>query len=116
MHQDACQDFFSQPAGSTQRRYEVLRAVFFEGLPMTEVAGRFDVAHGTVRNWASVFRRQVEQGAPPPFSNRCHADDPFVTRRPRRSHPRSPMCGSCRSRQDAACERPWPACFSFYRC
>ena len=50
------QQFFLRPEDSVHRRYESLRAVFVDGLAMADVAKRFGVAYGTVRNWAHEFR------------------------------------------------------------
>jgi transposase-like protein len=60
--------FFLHPSDPIHRRYEALRAVFVDKLPMEEVAGRFDVHYGTVRNWASEFRAQHDARQPPFFS------------------------------------------------
>jgi len=67
MDGDRYDQFFLQPQDPWQRRYEALRAVFVEGQSMAEVAQRLDVAHGTVRNWASEFRNQQDQGQASPF-------------------------------------------------
>lgn len=68
----ATKDYFLKPADAWHRRYEVLRAVFVDERPMQEVAERFRVSYGTVRNWAGEFRRQRDAGQPPPFSlRRC---------------------------------------------
>ena len=68
MTRTICQKFFLQPGGIEQRRYEVLRAVFVDEDTAIEVADRFELSHGTVRNWVSKFRAQLEHGEPPPFS------------------------------------------------
>ena len=62
------QEFFVRPTGSSHRRYEALRSVFVEHQPLGEVADRFGVSYGTVRNWVSQFRMQYDRGQPPPFS------------------------------------------------
>ncbi len=59
--------YFSTPEQPTHRRYEALRAVFVEDEPMQDVAQRFDVSYGTIRNWASEFSRNYEAGETPPF-------------------------------------------------
>jgi transposase-like protein len=64
------QQYFLQPQDVWQRRYEAVRAVVVDGHPMPDVAQRFAVTHGTVRNWVSEFRRQLDAGRQPPFS-RC---------------------------------------------
>jgi transposase-like protein len=68
MNRITCEDFFLQPGGTRQRRYEVLRAIFVDDDTAVDVAERFDLSHGTVRNWVSQFSTQLERGEPPPFS------------------------------------------------
>jgi len=60
-------DYFLKPEEAIQRRYEALRAVFVEEEPMHEVAQRFGVGYGTIRNWASEFRRTQDVGQVPLF-------------------------------------------------
>ena len=62
--------FFLEPAMPWHRRYEALRAVFVEEEPLHDVAARFDVSYGTLRNWASDFRAAHDQGQPSPFFSR----------------------------------------------
>lgn len=64
----AYQQYFLQPLDVLQRRYEAVRAVVVDGQPMPDVAQRFAVTHGTVRNWVSEFRRHLDAGRRPPFS------------------------------------------------
>lgn len=59
--------YFLTPEQPIHRRYEALRAVFVEDEPMQDVAQRFDVSYGTIRNWASEFSRNYEAGETPPF-------------------------------------------------
>ena len=59
--------YFLTPEQPTHRRYEALRAVFVEEEPMQDVAQRFDVSYGTIRNWASEFSRTYQAGETPPF-------------------------------------------------
>ena len=61
-------DYFLQPSEPSHRRYEALRAVFVEQEPMTEVAEKFNVTYGTLRNWSSEFCRLRDCGEPPLFS------------------------------------------------
>ena len=68
MDRSMCQQFFLQPGGIEQRRYEALRAVFIDEDTALEVADRFGLSHGTVRNWVSKFGNQLEHGELPPFS------------------------------------------------
>jgi transposase-like protein len=60
-------NYFLTPKQPTHRRYEALRAVFVEDEPMQDVAQRFDVSYGTIRNWASEFSRTYQAGETPPF-------------------------------------------------
>ena len=69
MDRHACQQFFLHPGAIEQRRYEVLRAVFVDEDTARDVADRFGLSHGTVRNWVGNFGAQLEHGEPPPFSN-----------------------------------------------
>ena len=47
--------YFLQPQQTNHRRYEALRSVFVEDEPMRDVASRFDISYGTIRNWVSEF-------------------------------------------------------------
>jgi hypothetical protein len=73
------EDFFVHPVEATHRRYEALRSVFVEKQPMKEVAQRYDISYGTVRNWVSEFCRGQDVGQPPPFLPRRHVDVPWRT-------------------------------------
>jgi transposase-like protein len=68
----AYQQYFLQPKDVWQRRYEAVRAVIVDGQSMSDVAQRFAVTYGTVRNWVSEFRRYFDADDRPPFS-RCQA-------------------------------------------
>ena len=68
MDRNACQQFFLHPGALAQRRYEVLRAVFVDEDTALDVAERFSLSHGTVRNWVSQLGAQLGRGEPPPFS------------------------------------------------
>lgn len=59
--------YFMQPAEAAQRRYEALRCVFVEEQSMKQVAQRYDLSYGTIRNWVSEFSRAQEAGQSPPF-------------------------------------------------
>ena len=50
--------FFLQPANSTHRQYEALRAFFVEGLPSAEAARRFGYSPGSFRVLCHEFRQQ----------------------------------------------------------
>jgi len=105
MDDDRYEQFFLQPQDPWHRRYEALRAVFVEGQSMADVAQRLEVAHGTVRNWASEFRKQQDQGQASPFFARQGAEvaaaNPFAKRRT--NGRRSRMCSNCRWKKDAGC-------------
>jgi transposase-like protein len=68
MNRSDFSDYFLQPAEPSHRRYEALRAVFVEQEPMREVAQKFEVSYGTLRNWSSEFCRLQDCGEPPLFS------------------------------------------------
>ncbi len=48
--------YFLHPAGSSQRRYEALRAYFVEDLPASQVAGRFGYSAASVHQMATLLR------------------------------------------------------------
>src|SRR5271154_68848 len=48
---------FLEPANSTHRQYEALRAFFIEKLPGPEVAKRFGYTHGSFRVLVHQFRK-----------------------------------------------------------
>jgi hypothetical protein len=52
-----CTRAFLEPANSTQRQYEALRAFFVEKLPGSEVAKRFGYTHGSFRVLVHQFRK-----------------------------------------------------------
>lgn len=76
MNEGPCKDYFIHPVEASHRRYEALRSVFVEELPMLDVAQRYGISYGTVRNWASEFCGQQDAGQSPPFSPHPHADVP----------------------------------------
>ncbi len=43
-------DYFLHPAETSHRRYEAIRSVLLEEQPMQDVAGRYDISYGTIRN------------------------------------------------------------------
>ena len=96
-------DYFLQPEDTIQRRYETLRSVFVEGLSLKEAARRFHVSYGTVRNWASEFRRAFHTDERPPFSAVRSVDAPQTehSRIPANRTSKSPTRGRCRWKQDA---------------
>jgi hypothetical protein len=109
--------FFVHPVEAAHRRYEALRSVFVEERPMKEVAQRYDVSYGTIRNWVSEFCRAQDDGQSPPFSPRRHVGVPRPTSflpmtRMRKS--KSPMFRRCRWRPDGDWSRDTRA--SSYSC
>jgi hypothetical protein len=78
----SCRLFFSAPSLAAHRLYEALRAVFVEGLPQNEAAGRFGFTPGTLRQHVLRFRRSLASGPAPPFS-------PARPRPPRPGRPRA---------------------------
>jgi hypothetical protein len=69
----AYDQFFLEPATAWHRRYEALRAAFVEEEPLHDVAQRFEVNYGTLRNWASEFRAAYDLGQAAPFFSRRRA-------------------------------------------
>jgi hypothetical protein len=67
MDDQACRHFFSEPRGAVHRRYEALRAVFLDGLPLEQVADRFGYRPGALKSIVSRFRAGCRAGDPPPF-------------------------------------------------
>ncbi len=55
------QRVFLEPADSTHRQYEALRAYFVEGLPSHEVAKRFDYTPGSFRVLCHQFRQHPQR-------------------------------------------------------
>lgn len=78
MDDNACQNFFLQPAQTLHRQYEALRAVFVAHQPLHQVAQQFGYRYGSLRNLVMDFRAQCQAGQAPPFSPRHVADDPVV--------------------------------------
>ena len=54
-------DRFLQPANSTHRQYEALRAYFVDGLPSAEAAARFGYSPGSFRVLTHSFRHNPER-------------------------------------------------------
>jgi hypothetical protein len=50
-------EYFTEPAGAAQRRYEALRAYFTEEMPAAEVADRFGYSTASVRQMATLLRK-----------------------------------------------------------
>ena len=68
MNRSTYTDYFLKPEQATQRRYEALRAVFVDEESMQDVAQRFGLSYGTIRNCVSDFRRSCDAEEEPPFS------------------------------------------------
>ena len=49
-------EYFLHPAGSSQRRYEALRAYFTQDMPAAEVADRFGYSTASVHQMATLLR------------------------------------------------------------
>ena len=60
-HQLTVSDYFLQPANSTHRQYEALRAYFVEKLPSAEAARRFGYTPGSFRVLAHQFRQAPDR-------------------------------------------------------
>jgi hypothetical protein len=67
--------FFLEPKQTFQRRYEALRAIFVDGLPLDQVAGRFGYKAASLRSMACRFRGDVRRGVTPPFFSPTAVDD-----------------------------------------
>jgi transposase-like protein len=67
MNRSTYTDYFLKPEQATQRRYEALRAVLVDEESMQDVAQRFDLTYGAIRNWISDFRRSRDAEEEPPF-------------------------------------------------
>lgn len=114
-----CQQFFLEPDQLLQRRYEVLRAFFVERCPMTQIAQRFGLSHGAVRNLVSDFRAKRQSGQVAPFFESRYVDGPLLGQPRLALDPRSRaslMHACCRWRPAARCAPVWPAssCFCLY--
>jgi hypothetical protein len=93
--------YFLRPVEDSHRRYEALRSVLVDEQPMKEVAQRFEVSYGTLRNWVSEFCRTKDSGQLPPFSpGRCADVHPLRNLVTKIRKFKSPMPGRCRWKQD----------------
>jgi transposase len=50
-------EYFTEPAGASQRRYEALRAYFTQDMPASEVADRFGYSTASVHQMATLLRK-----------------------------------------------------------
>jgi DNA-directed RNA polymerase specialized sigma24 family protein len=80
MNRSTYTDYFLKLQQATQRHYKALRAVFVNEEFMQDVAQRFGLTYGTIRNWVSEFRRACDAGEEPPFSFHHIAAVPHRTR------------------------------------
>jgi hypothetical protein len=76
MEDRRCCQFFRQPQGTFQRRYEALRAIFVDGEALTQVAERFGYKISALRSIACRFRAECRRGDTPPFFVRMGEGDP----------------------------------------
>jgi hypothetical protein len=56
MDDSMCRRLSLEPGQSAHRRYEVLRAIFVDGLPLNQVADRFGYCPAALRSPVSRFR------------------------------------------------------------
>jgi hypothetical protein len=68
--------FFLEPKQTFQRQYKALRAIFLEGEPLGQVAGRFGYKSSALRSMASRFRADCRRGVTTPFFSPTDADVP----------------------------------------
>jgi hypothetical protein len=78
MDDTACRRFFLEPDQTSHRRYEALRAIFVDGVPLNEVAERFGYRPTALRSLVSRFRSAQRAGNPPPFSFATAPDVPVA--------------------------------------
>lgn len=88
MDDQRIRQWFLDPSQPQQRHYEILRACFVERQPMPELARRFGLSHGAVRNLVSQFRAQFRDGRLPPFSLQRRAGGPSTPAAPRSPAPK----------------------------
>lgn len=89
--------YFLCPEEASHRRYEALRSVFVDEDSMLEVAERFEVSYGTIRNWVSDFCRSYDADQLPPFSFLLSEVAPHVkSRLTNNKKSRLPILGGCR--------------------
>lgn len=78
MDDSICRRSFMEPEQTSHRRYEALRAIFVEGLPLNQAAERFGYRPAALRSLVSRFRSGCRAGSPPPFSFATDADAPLA--------------------------------------
>ena len=98
MDDSMCRRFFLEPGQSTHRRYEALRAIFVEGLPLNQVGDRFGYRPAALRSLVARFRSGCRAGSPPPFSFSTDLAAPEAGRRAKTkavpNSPKSPTVAS----------------------
>jgi hypothetical protein len=67
MDDSICRRFFVEPEQKSHRRYEALRAIFVDGLPLSQVADHFGYRPAALRSLVSRFRAGCRAESPPPF-------------------------------------------------
>jgi len=94
MDDSICRRFFVEPEQTSHRRYEALRAIFLEELPLNQVADRFGYRPAALRSLVSRFRSGCRAGSPPPFSFSTDPGAPLAGKRARtkvvQTSPQSP--------------------------
>ena len=96
---------FFEPANSTHRQYEALRAFFVDGLPAAEAAARFGYTPGSFRVLVHQFRNQPEPRLLRPHRTR---GPPAAAKQQTRCGNRSSPCAS-RTSPSTTSAAPWPA-------
>jgi hypothetical protein len=98
MDDSICRRFFLEPGQTSHRRYEALRAIFVEGLPLNQVADQFGYRPAALRSLVSRFRSGCRAGDPPPFSFSTGLDVPPAGKcaktRVVQNSPKSPIVAS----------------------
>ncbi len=72
-------EYFLQPTGAAQRRYEALRAYFLNDMPAAEVADRFGYSTASVHQMATLLRKRQ---AGPVRRGQARAEGPAQGHRP----------------------------------
>jgi hypothetical protein len=94
MDDTAYRRFFLEPEHASQRRYEALRAIFVESLPLSQAADRFGYRPAALRSLVSRFQSGYRAGSPPPFSFATDLGAPLAGKRVKikavQNSPRSP--------------------------
>ncbi len=85
MDDAVCQQLFTHPDQTYQRRYEALRAVFVDGCSQKDVADRFEYTYGSMRQLVLEFRRHCDDKARPTESLFFETLEPGVPLRSRRT-------------------------------